>query len=243
MTNMNNKNIKLIILYFIILYFFTKNICKYFYEKYTNVNDNENIITFIIPTIGRKSLMESIESIQNQTIEKWNAIIIFDGIDPNISINDNRIKIIKITKKGKHKNSAGNVRNVGMRIAKTKWIAFLDDDDFIENDYIETFYKELDITNNLDVLIFRMIYEDNVILPELNTDNFYVRHVGISFVINKKIIDDGILFSPSSIEDFKYLNKIRNHKYKIVISPYVKYMVNKINDNAKKFIGNRLIIN
>ena len=47
-----------------------------------------NNITFIVPTIGRISLNNSIKSLLNQTIENWNAIIIFDGIKCNIENND-----------------------------------------------------------------------------------------------------------------------------------------------------------
>lgn len=71
-------------------------------------------ITFIIPTIGRISLNNSINSLLNQTVKKWNAIIIFDGIKCNIENNDSRIQIIEIEKKGININSAGNVRNYGM---------------------------------------------------------------------------------------------------------------------------------
>ena len=46
---------------------------------------NDNIITFIIPTIGRETLKNTLISLQNQTIENWNAIIIFDGCNQNIN--------------------------------------------------------------------------------------------------------------------------------------------------------------
>ena len=100
-------------------------------------------ITFIIPTIGRDTLINSINSLLNQTYIDWNAIIIFDGIKSNIDINDERIKIIECEKKGLNFNSAALVRNYGISFAKTYWIAFLDDDDIISNDYIETFYNEI----------------------------------------------------------------------------------------------------
>ena len=39
-------------------------------------------------------------------------------------------------------NNAGNVRNYGMSFVETEWIAFLDDDDIIADDYLEKFYEE-----------------------------------------------------------------------------------------------------
>ena len=77
-------------------------------ENFTNIDIKNNTITFIIPTIGRKTLIKSIKSLQNQTNQNWNAIIIFDGIKSNININDPRIKIIEIDKKGRDKNPVRN---------------------------------------------------------------------------------------------------------------------------------------
>jgi glycosyltransferase involved in cell wall biosynthesis len=201
-----------------------------------------NNITFIIPTIGRKTLENSINSLLNQTITDWKAIVIFDGVSPTININDNRIKIIQIEKLGLHINSAGNVRNYGISLANSKWIAFLDDDDIISFDYIETFYKELKIYPDLDVLIFRMKQNDRII-PKLSTDNFYICDVGISFIMNKDIYNNNLKFIPDGAEDFLYLNKIRNSNYKIIISPYVKYFVREKNINMFNDKGNRVLIN
>jgi glycosyltransferase involved in cell wall biosynthesis len=203
-----------------------------------------NEITFIIPTIGRETLINSINSLINQSIKEWNAIIIFDGIKNNININDKRIIIIEIDKIGPGINSAGEVRNYGMSLIKSKWYAFLDDDDTIENDYIETFYKELYINNDLDVLIFRMKMNDRII-PKIKTDNFYVCDVGISFIINCKIFENGIKFIPDPAEDYLYLNIIRKNEYKIIISPHIKYYVRETvreSNELNNILGNRVVI-
>ena len=57
-------------------------------------NISETKLTFIIPTIGRSTLIDSIKTLLNQTNSKWKAIIIFDGIEPTLCIDDERIKII-----------------------------------------------------------------------------------------------------------------------------------------------------
>lgn len=204
-----------------------------------------NDITFIIPTIGRTTLNNSINCLLNQTINDWSAIIIFDGIQCNIENIDSRIKIIETNKKGLSINSAGLVRNYGISFATTKWVAFLDDDDIISNDYIETFYKELEENNNidLDVIIFRMKLEDRIV-PKIETDNFYLCDVGISFIIKKEIYDDGIKFVADGAEDFLYLDNIRQNNYKMMISPYVKYFVRATTyEQDESIVGNRLFIN
>ena len=133
-----------------------------------------------------------------------------------------------------------------MTLVETKWIAFLDDDDIISNDYIDTFYKELYIAENdninLDVIIFRMKYE-NTIIPKLKTDNFYLCDVGISFILKKKIYENGLKFIPDGAEDYLYLNNIRTNGYKIMISPHIKYFVRQNIYTDEKIIGNRVFIN
>ena len=205
----------------------------------------EDIITFIIPTIGRKTLINSINSLKNQTIKDWKAIIIFDGISSNINyINDTRIKILECNKKGININSAGEVRNYGMSFVETNWIAFLDDDDIIYNDYIETFYSEINNYNNLDldVIIFRM-NDNERIIPKIKTDNFYICDVGISFIIKKSIFEQGYRFIPDGAEDFLYLDKLRKNDKKIMISPYIKYNVKNINFIKNNKVCNRVFIN
>lgn len=206
------------------------------------------MITFIIPSIGKHTLQQTINSIENQTIVDWKAIIIFDGVEPTLFIDNPKFSILKIDKNGVGKNGAGNVRNHGMKFVDTEWIAFLDDDDTIAPDYIETFNKEITEYSFVDVLIFRMhkhiLNNAPKILPKLNTDNFYVAEVGISFLIKANIFKKGFGFKPSHIEDFEYLSTLRDNNYCIMISPYVKYFVDqKYDPEIVSQTGNRVIIN
>lgn len=207
-----------------------------------SINYENPKITFIIPTIGRESLQNSVNSLLNQTIIEWDALIIFDGIKSNIVNNDERIKIIEIEKLGLNINSAGLVRNYAMSLVKTEWIAFLDDDDIISDDYIETFYKEIELYSKTDLLIFRMNDNDRII-PKLDTNNFYLCDIGISFIMKKEIYDHGLIFIPDGAEDFLFLDVIRKNGYKIMISPYTKYYVRTNNINNNLILGTRIFIN
>lgn len=218
-------------------------------EKFTDLSVDKKIqrsqedkITFIIPTIGRDTLMSSIQSLINQSNKSWNAIIVFDGIKPTIKVEDPRIQIISISKKGRNINSAGLVRNEGIKLVKTKWIAFLDDDDYLAENYIDVFYNELRLNPDSDVIIYRMVLDDNI-LPNLGDDNFYVNKVGISFCYKKEIFDNGMIFVPSKIEDFTLLDKLRNNKYKMIISPYTTYFVRKFINYKTLPLGPRIKIN
>lgn len=210
------------------------------------------LVTFIIPTIGRTSLQTAIDSLYKQTIWDWKAIIIFDGIEPNIKITDPRIKIMICEKLGtgeiahgyERNNGAGLVRNFGIKVCDTEWVAFLDDDDTISHTYLETFYNELENVYKPDVILFRMRHSEYGVLPKTNSVDIIQYESGISFALKTKIFNDGIWFSPSHAEDFDLLSKIKNAGYKIVMSPYVKYFVGNYNhtdfDPEK---GRRILIN
>jgi len=196
-------------------------------------------ITFIIPTIGRSSLTDTLNCLIKQTNPHWNAIVVFDGISPTIISPDNRIRVLESEKLGQGVNSAGLVRNYGMAHSNTEWIGFIDDDDGIADDYVETIYNEISNYDN-DVIIFRMLHYGKI-LPSLNTEHFYYGEVGISFIINRRIFDDGHIFIPSGMEDFVYLDCAYNKSYKIMISPYVKYFV-RTYETYNENLGNRLFI-
>tara|TARA_B100001175_G_C19473862_1_gene623220 strand:- start:511 stop:1185 length:675 start_codon:yes stop_codon:yes gene_type:complete len=200
----------------------------------------KDFITFIIPTIGRKTLLNSIQSLNNQTNDNWRAIIIFDGVQNNFEIENvnEKIKIFEIEKRGISINQASEVRNYGIRKAESKWIAFLDDDDTLSKDYVEIFYNEQK-NFNFDVYIFRMKM-DNRIIPNQNEKNIKICDIGISFII-KKYIFDNISFENSGTEDYDFLKKVENNNHKIIISNYVSYFVKGIESDTIKLDNNKKI--
>jgi hypothetical protein len=194
---------------------------------------NKNIfITFIVPTIGRESLKNAITSLINLKDSNWNAIIIFDRVKQNIDINDERI-IIYETVNENINNFAGTVRNIGLEYCKninSEWIGFLDDDDYLSDDYICKLKEEINSNKNMEVCIFRMGYENGTILPFKCDKNIIRKKVGISFCLKKYIIENDIeiKFTDIPYEDFIFLKLLQTKKYKIIISSYVTYFVRTI---------------
>ena len=90
----------------------------------------------------RQYILEAIKSVQNQTYSNWELIIIddcsndgtFDCIN-NYLISNNE-KRVKVTFNEKNVGAAIS-RNRALALAKGKWIAFLDSDDFLEKDFLE----------------------------------------------------------------------------------------------------------
>ena len=194
--------------------------------------NNKSFITFIIPTIGRETLKNSISSLINLKDSDWNAIIIFDRIKKNIDTNytnDTRIKIYESSIENIN-NFAGNIRNIGLEYCKkinSEWIGFLDDDDYLSDDYICKLKEEININKNIEVCIFRMGFENKCILPFSSDKNIIRKHVGISFCFKQFIAinDIEIKFKNIPYEDFIFLKLLQSKKYKILISSFVTYFV------------------
>lgn len=203
-------------------------------------------ITFIIPTIGRATLINSIKSVIRQTNNNWKCIIVCDGIELNESVRnlvqtDNRISTIKIPKTGV-KNNAGIVRNYGLKQVKTDWVGFVDDDDQISPLYVESFVNHVNTNSNISCIIYRMMYNDGGIVPEKDSINFVKGRVGISFCYNTVLISKDIVFIANSVEDFLVLNKIRKFGYKMLMSNKICYFVrpsNTIDLNYVNALKNR----
>lgn len=198
----------------------------------------EPIITFIIPSVGRNSLTNTIQSLFNQTVDLWKCIIVFDGVKCNLPLSilsDNRLFIMECGKKGSPPNYAGNVRNQAFSSVSTKWIGFVDDDDLLDAKYIERLIEEESISPNAECIIFRMMDKNGAVVPTLKDRNIIAGHVGISFCIQKKI-SMNYQFENSSHEDFCFLKKLQISKVPIVISPYITYFVQTNIIQTNKFL-------
>lgn len=136
----------------------------------------KDLISVIIPVYNIENyLSRCIESILNQTYKNWEAIFINDGSTDN-SLNilekyqkkDNRIKIIN-----KKNEGSGAARNDGIENSNGEYIAFLDSDDWYENNFLEKLYKNLK-ENNSDIAMCnpKMVYENPQKNKNINTYSF-----------------------------------------------------------------------
>ena len=182
-------------------------------------------ITFIIPSIGRNSLLNTIDSLKNQNNNNWKAIIIFDGCKNILDEKyiNNQISFYEIEKTNCIINQASDVRNYGLQFVKSNWIAFLDDDDTISDDYVDYFFYQKNFFN-FDLFIYRMINQDFKIFPSLLSKDLIPCDVGISFIAKKDIFKK-IKFENSHCEDYDFLNLVKKNNYLILISNTIKYFV------------------
>ena len=122
---------------------------------------NNPAISIIIPVYNaEKYLRRCIDSVLSQSFTDFELILVDDGskdkspqICDEYASQDTRVRVI-------HKANGGvsAARNDGLDIAKGEYITFIDSDDWVEREYLETLsnYRDYDIV----FFSHRMIYED-----------------------------------------------------------------------------------
>jgi len=113
------------------------------------------LISLIIPVYNSdRTLEQCLESIKKQSYSNIEIIIIIDGATDNslqiarfFCANDNRFLLHYQPNQG-----SGIARNAGIALAHGAFIAFIDPDDYVSTDYIETLYLA-QTENDTDIVI------------------------------------------------------------------------------------------
>lgn len=110
--------------------------------------NNRPLVSIIVPIyMVEEYLPKCIESIQSQTLQNMEIILVDDGskdgcgeISDRYAAIDNRIRVI-------HKENGGLVsaRKAGIKVASGKYIGFVDGDDWVEMKMFETLYHQITI--------------------------------------------------------------------------------------------------
>lgn len=136
-------------------------------------------VSIIIPVYNvEKYLRQCLDSVICQTYTNLEIIVIDDGstdfsgsICDEYKKNDSRVKVIHQKNMG-----AANAKNVGLDVASGDYIAFVDSDDYVSEEWIE--------------IMVNSIQKYNVDVVECGFDNFYTDRV-----VKGKTYDDGELLS------------------------------------------------
>lgn len=137
------------------------------------------MIDIIIPVYNTPldDLERCLNSILNQSFKDYNVYIIDDGSnDYAKEYLDNYIKD-KQNFVVKHITNGGvsNARNTGIDLSSSKYIAFVDSDDTLEENFLEESYS-LAFNNNLDVIIggYNEIKNDKIIKTRLSLPGLHI---------------------------------------------------------------------
>ena len=153
-------------------------------------------VSIILPTFNRaRFLPKAIESIERQTFQDWELIIVDDGSDdetldllPQITQEvAGRVKVISQINQG-----PGEARNAGIRAARGELIAFFDSDDTWEEAHLSRCVEQFEMTSEVDWVYasFRRIG-----LPErrvIEADEFHRGGVAAPF-LDLKVVAKGDL--------------------------------------------------
>ncbi|PEA53590.1 hypothetical protein CON64_17220 [Bacillus pseudomycoides] len=131
-------------------------------------------VSIVVPIYNAgEKLHKCIKSILNQSFEDFELILVNDGsIDNSLTIckkyqqQDNRITVI-------NKKNEGSIptRRKGVEASKSKYVMFVDADDWINIKAIETLYDEA-VKNNVDITIcnmYRVIGNSTLIKKKVNS--------------------------------------------------------------------------
>ena len=101
-------------------------------------------VSVIVPVYKvEKYLKRCVKSIQNQTLEDIEIILVDDGSPDNcprmcdeFAASDSRIRVV-------HKMNGGlsSARNAGLRVSTGKYVGYIDSDDYAEKDMFERLYN------------------------------------------------------------------------------------------------------
>ena len=171
-----------------------------------------DLISVIITTCNRniEILMRAVQSVQNQSYENWELLIIDDSPetfsgrkeveDLITAIDDKRVKYIK-----QPRNMGAQVaRNTGLNIARGEWINFLDDDDEFFSDKLQT---QLNVAKEKCVL---WVTGKAVILDDRNGKQKMLNYKYYSGNVYSKLLFQNFIPSITPLVNRKCYEKVGN---------------------------------
>lgn len=135
-----------------------------------------NLVTLIIPVYNvDKYLERCIESVLNQSYKNLEIILINDGstdrsgeICDSYGRRDKRIIVI-------HKSNGGlsSARNTGLDLSSGEYIGFIDSDDWIEYDFVESLHR-LILTEDADISQCTFVNDNGIDTHVIVRDENYI---------------------------------------------------------------------
>ena len=182
---------------------------------------------------GAKYLNECLDSIRNQTYDNLDIVIINDAstdetynILERVKREDNRIRVLH----SKEKKGAAESRNVGLDNAKGEFITFMDADDYIEKDCIETLYNNMDeedqivccghyeYDEGMETILYSRTFEKRTLNDINEIYDLYLDHYWKG--VEMKAVW-GKLFSKKTIEDRRFRDYIYGEDQLFLIEIFI----------------------
>ena len=105
-------------------------------------------ITFVVPAHNAEATLErTLNSILNQTDQRYKIVIINDGSTDgteDICKRYEKTYLDKVTYRYQESKGPGGARNYGMTLVETEYVSFLDSDDWLMPEYVESILTQLE---------------------------------------------------------------------------------------------------
>lgn len=192
------------------------------------------MISVVIPTYNRSSdLLRALKSVLLQTFQNFEVIVVDNNSTDNTELmikelNDNRIKFVKICNNGIIAKS----RNIGIKLAKGDYIAFLDSDDWWLPSKLENSIKYLSTG-------FDFVYHDLWLVSDKKKSFFSKKKVGAKSIkppIYENLLKAGGVIPNSSVviktELLKRVNGFSEDKKLITVEDFDCWLrISKLNSS------------
>lgn len=200
-------------------------------------------ISVIVPVYNaEKYLPKCLESILSQTFTDFELLLIDDGstdnsskICDNYASKDNRIRVF-------HKENGGvsSTRNRGIKESQGKWIVFVDSDDWVGTEYLQSMFCDSK-TSDLSMQGYKIIRVNGEEEVHKFDSNIYTNNIMLVFCESeyKNIINSPIskLFKREIIEinNIQFDNSISYGEDHLFVLEYLKYVKNVYISNISDY--------
>lgn len=214
-------------------------------------------VSIILPLYNvEKYVIKCLNSLKNQTLNSFEVIIVNDGSKDNSRylcekfIKDNDLNNFFIV--DKENGGLSSARNYGLKFAKGKYVAFLDSDDYVNENTYELLLNALDENSIFVECGYYLTFENKEKTLNLNTFNNLEEYAAYGYVVawNKLIkrdflINNNIQFIEGLYyEDINFfynlLEKIEDYnKIKHLNMPLIHYVQRNdsiMSDNTNKLL-------
>lgn len=184
------------------------------YNADNNMNGSKSVSVIIPCYNAEKTIQYTLESLQNQTSNEFEVIIVNDGsTDKTLSIIEKFAAKFKVKIINQKNRGVSAARNLGIDLAEGEYITFLDADDMYYPQFIEIMLEEIR-NSNVDIVLSRYercseyscVFENRDIekvwagkeeIYEMYNHKRIYRFNFFNAIYKKKIITDNhLLFSP-----------------------------------------------
>ena len=216
-----------------------------------NTQYNKGLVSVIIPTHNRANIInETIETLLNQTYQKIEIIIIDDNSEDNteIVIRNYCQKFSNIYYYKNIKKGACAARNLGLNYSQGEYIQFLDDDDWLHEDFVLKRVKVLEENIDVHFATCNMQYQyqkDGNVIKQFRIDN--IKHNIETHLIKSSFPAPLYLFKRSTInqiglwdesclrlQDIRYYHRLFLHNLKGIWLPDMLYYTRVHNNSISR---------